>query len=244
LGGYFLFLGYLREKRVNKTTTANPVGTGFYPVGSDFISDRTVTVGFRWHVKCHPTGDVETAAYKMSPYAFLWNGAANRLSPCRKIGNMDRTYPSRKYTRLKDKSLYSKTGNATHIIIGTHDKVPYFRDAESANAFCRILIEAAKQGGNPVYAYCIMPDHVHFLSAPSPERDLITLVKQIKGRFVSDCRKKGRTVRLQRGFYDHILRREEDVREAARYIIANPVRAGISRKMGEYPFAGSLEFNL
>ncbi|MEW2970339.1 transposase, partial [Pseudomonas aeruginosa] len=31
------------------------------------------------------------------------------------------------------------------------------------------------------------------------------------------------------------LRKDEDVRVAARYIIANPIRAGLVRKAGEYP---------
>jgi putative transposase len=39
----------------------------------------------------------------------------------------------------------------------------------------------------------------------------------------------------QRGFYDHALRKDEDVLKLARYIVANPIRAGIINKIGDYP---------
>jgi len=39
----------------------------------------------------------------------------------------------------------------------------------------------------------------------------------------------------QRGFYDHAHRYEEDMRDIARYIIANPMRLGLVKSAGEYP---------
>jgi len=39
-----------------------------------------------------------------------------------------------------------------------------------------------------------------------------------------------------RGFHDHALRRDEDIRAAARYIIANPLRAKLVGQTGDYPY--------
>ena len=39
----------------------------------------------------------------------------------------------------------------------------------------------------------------------------------------------------QDGYHDHALRQEEDLRAVARYIIANPVRAGLVERIGDYP---------
>ncbi|MFO1311380.1 MAG: hypothetical protein U1F41_04875 [Burkholderiales bacterium] len=55
---------------------------------------------------------------------------------------------------------------------------------------------------------------------------------------------KGRTSRSiggggglwQRGFHDHALRREEDIVDVARYVVANPLRAGLVGRIGDYPF--------
>jgi len=39
----------------------------------------------------------------------------------------------------------------------------------------------------------------------------------------------------QRGFHDHAVRREEDLQALARYVVANPVRAGLVQRTGLYP---------
>ena len=39
----------------------------------------------------------------------------------------------------------------------------------------------------------------------------------------------------QDGFHDRALRREEDLVAAARYVVANPLRAGLVQKLGDYP---------
>jgi REP element-mobilizing transposase RayT len=58
---------------------------------------------------------------------------------------------------------------------------------------------------------------------------------------------KGRSARLinqhrgfsaavwQKGYFDRALRWEEDLKVAARYIIANPLRAGLVDQIGDYP---------
>jgi putative transposase len=39
----------------------------------------------------------------------------------------------------------------------------------------------------------------------------------------------------QKGFHDHAVRGTEDMRTLARYVVANPVRAGLVRSVREYP---------
>ena len=39
----------------------------------------------------------------------------------------------------------------------------------------------------------------------------------------------------QPGYFDRALRAEEDVRRVARYIVANPLRAGLCERIGDYP---------
>jgi hypothetical protein len=43
----------------------------------------------------------------------------------------------------------------------------------------------------------------------------------------------------QKGFFDRIVRREEDLPGELRYIASNPVRGGIVSDWREYPFLGS-----
>ena len=39
----------------------------------------------------------------------------------------------------------------------------------------------------------------------------------------------------QAAFHDHALRKEENLHEIARYIVANPLRAGLVSSLAEYP---------
>lgn len=39
----------------------------------------------------------------------------------------------------------------------------------------------------------------------------------------------------QKGFHDHAVRKEEDLPALARYVVANPVRAGLVQRVGQYP---------
>ncbi|HDS1651373.1 TPA: hypothetical protein UL921_001486 [Stenotrophomonas maltophilia] len=43
----------------------------------------------------------------------------------------------------------------------------------------------------------------------------------------------------QPGYYDHALRSDECLHTQARYIAANPVRAGLATRIAEYPYAWS-----
>ncbi|MEO7253669.1 MAG: transposase, partial [Casimicrobium sp.] len=40
----------------------------------------------------------------------------------------------------------------------------------------------------------------------------------------------------QDGFHDRALRRDEDLLTIARYVVANPLRAGLVQRLGDYPF--------
>ena len=157
---------------------------------------------------------------------------------------MNKSLPKRKYPRLQDKDIYSHDGTIVHVIIGTSDKRPYFSDSNLAEKFCNVLIDISKEKDVKIHAYCIMPDHIHLLLEASKKTSIIEFLKRIKGRFATLCRKSGKIVHLQRSFYDHILRRDEDVYNVAKYIIENPVRAGIEKAYGKYPFAGSLVYEL
>ena len=82
-----------------------------------------------------------------------------------------------------------------------------------------------------------MPDHLHWLVQPCEGTSLDGLmrtVKTVSSRRIN--RKLNRTGRLwQPGYHDHALRREEDLIATARYVVANPLRAGLVQNIGEYP---------
>ncbi len=153
---------------------------------------------------------------------------------------MSTPLPVRKHPRLDNKALYCHPGTVVHVVIGTKNKSACLAEPAAAAGFCKVLKDVARENEVLVHAYCVMPDHVHLLVEAAAGMGVIEFVKRVKGRFATWCRKNGRQIALQPSFYDHVLRRNEDLETVCRYIIGNPVRAGIETEYGVYPFAGSL----
>jgi REP element-mobilizing transposase RayT len=82
-----------------------------------------------------------------------------------------------------------------------------------------------------------MPDHLHWLLQVNATRSLsesVCVVKSAAARQVNALR--GNLSRVwQRGFYDRAVREEDHLVDIARYIIANPLRAGLVRSIRDYP---------
>ena len=81
-----------------------------------------------------------------------------------------------------------------------------------------------------------MPDHLHWLLVLC-ESDLPTVMRHVKSlsaRSVNAYLARSGPV-WQEGYHDHAIRAGEDLREVARYVIANPVRAGLVPRVGDYP---------
>ena len=78
----------------------------------------------------------------------------------------------------------------------------------------------------------IMPDHVHLvLSFPIMEKKVQTIVSKWK-----EWTAKTLKINWQRDFFEQRLRNDESFREKADYILANPVRAGLVERPGDWPY--------
>ena len=83
-----------------------------------------------------------------------------------------------------------------------------------------------------------MPDHFHGLIQLGDAENLSNVVKQAKGRTALLInRQRLRSGNLwMNGFHDHAIRKDEDLLSVARYMLLNPVRAGVAKRCGAYPF--------
>ena len=88
-----------------------------------------------------------------------------------------------------------------------------------------------------ILAYCLMPDHAHLLvEGMSATSDLRRFAKMAKQRSGGVHRRRCGQRLWQEGYFERVLRDRDDVRSIARYIIENPLRAGLSN----YPYVGPL----
>ncbi|WP_137823726.1 transposase [Pseudomonas sp. D(2018)] len=136
------------------------------------------------------------------------------------------------------KGRVSRAGQIYHITTTTEDRRPLFRDFQCARITVAELRRLHEQNVVNSLAWVLMPDHLHWLVQLNGPIGLATVIKVFKGR---SSRQLGLHMETggavwQPGFHDHALRREDDIRKVARYIVANPLRAGLVERIGDYPF--------
>jgi REP element-mobilizing transposase RayT len=114
----------------------------------------------------------------------------------------------------------------------TVDRIRIFGAFWFAVAAARKLMALQKEGHGDLLAWVIMPDHVHVLMMPGRATisESMRLFKGLTARAIASGGL------WQRGFHDYAMRREEDLVAAARYVVANPLRAGLVRSLRDYPF--------
>jgi REP element-mobilizing transposase RayT len=95
---------------------------------------------------------------------------------------------------------------------------------------------AEQEGAVRSWAWVIMPDHFHWL-IELKDSTLSTLMRRAKSRSAHSInRMLGRQGKVwQMGYHDRALRAEKDIKSVARYIVANPLRAGLVGRVGDYP---------
>jgi putative transposase len=111
----------------------------------------------------------------------------------------------------------------------TSNRLQIFADFNNARSLIKILKAESMRGSCSTLAFVIMPDHFHWLIQLGFD-DLSVIVGRVKSLM---ARTVGKPI-WQKGFHDHGLRTEEDLRAIARYIIMNPVRAGLADRPGLY----------
>jgi len=104
-------------------------------------------------------------------------------------------------------------------------------------AASRLLAESSAWTGADLLAWVLMPDHWHGVVALR-QAELSDVVGKLKGRSARLLRRELAVPdRIWgRGFHDRALRKEDDLVAMARYVVLNPVRAGLVGSVREYPF--------
>ena len=119
----------------------------------------------------------------------------------------------------------------------TRDRHPLFADFTAARLLVCELRRLHEDRDVISLAWVVMPDHLHWLIQLNEHWPLSRVVKTLKARSALTINhylcQYGSL--WQRAYYDRAARKDEDVRQIARYIVANPLRAGLVRDIGGYP---------
>ena len=117
------------------------------------------------------------------------------------------------------------------LTLVSKDRSAAFGNFSAARQVVKTMHQASVASVAETLAFVVMPDHVHWLLRLLGTVSLGEAVRLFKAKVSLVL---GYSA-WQRGFHDHALRRDEDLVSVARYIVANSVRAGLVRRIGDYP---------
>jgi putative transposase len=125
----------------------------------------------------------------------------------------------------------------------TRNRLPSFCDEDFCTGVAAQIQPFFASRDFSVTAYCLMPDHVHLLLEGTTDaadlREAVRVWKQVVGYA---WKQRANTHLWQIGFHDHILRERDDTRAVVRYLLNNPVRAGLVRDAAHYRWSGSSRY--
>jgi REP-associated tyrosine transposase len=122
-------------------------------------------------------------------------------------------------------------------IVFTNDII--FKDFENK------LIFEMKKYESSAHIYLFMPDHLHMIiSGNNYDSILINAVKSFKQKTGYYFSQQNSYFKWQKDYYDHIIRDEKDLGNQIMYILLNPVRKGFVSNWKDYPYKGSMIYDL
>ncbi len=132
------------------------------------------------------------------------------------------------------KGRYSRPGGIYLITFVTVARETLFTDLATARL---VITSMMRSKSAETLCFVVMPDHVHWLMQLQPHGELSSAIRAVKSASARRInRHLGRNGSIwQHGYHDHALRREENIRATARYIVANPLRAGLVKSVRHYP---------
>jgi putative transposase len=149
--------------------------------------------------------------------------------------------------------IISRDSPCFYLTSVAKDRLPVFRKDEIKTITCAALNEARGSGGFALYAYVLMPDHLHVITdSARSSSDTLRFINGIIGRRVIDYLKQHgyqsslkklqqevKAQRYQYSLWDHhpnvrLLMTESMLMERVHYTHQNPVRAGLVSRAEEY----------
>lgn len=140
--------------------------------------------------------------------------------------------------RALRRARVSIPGQTYLVTFTTHQRVDLFSNSENASCMARSLHGLSLWKDTQLLAWVVMPDHLHVLVTLGTAESLSSVVQKLKSNTARALNARNHLVGQvwAPAFHDRALRKDEDLGDVARYLVLNPVRAGLVRRVGDYPF--------
>jgi putative transposase len=103
-----------------------------------------------------------------------------------------------------------------------------------------LLAEWSSRQGVEIWAYCLMPNHIHLVATPQDERGLTGAVGEAHRRYTRAINfREGWRGYLWQGRFASVVLDGPHLLAAVRYVEQNPVRAKMCAQAWEYPWSSA-----
>ncbi|MEG3790637.1 transposase [Lysobacter sp. CCNWLW3] len=128
------------------------------------------------------------------------------------------------------------------VTFTTERRRPSFCDESLCATMVDALLDRRLWTRSRLLAWVLMPDHWHGLVELGPWETLPDLVRQLKTNTSRRLRAVDPSLSVvwASGYHDRALRCQESLIDAARYVVLNPVRAGLVRRVRDYRYWGAV----
>jgi len=131
-------------------------------------------------------------------------------------------------------------GVAHHVTQrGNRRQTVFFSDDDYA-AYKSLLAEGCAAAGVDIWAYCLMPNHVHLILTPSDGDGLRAALSEAHRRYSRRVNfREGWRGYLWQGRFASAPMDEDHLMAAARYVELNPVRARLAAQPEDWPWSSA-----
>ena len=131
-------------------------------------------------------------------------------------------------------------GYPHHITQRGNDRRTVFTEADDYLRYREWLNRTARKFGLDVWAWCLMPDHVHVIGVPTTVEALSRTFNTVHMQYAQHHnRTKNASGHLWQGRYFSCVLDEAHVYAAIRYVEMNPVRGGLVTSAQDYPWSSA-----
>lgn len=127
-----------------------------------------------------------------------------------------------------------------HITQRGNRRQPTFFTQRDYEAYLDLMANSCLNHDVEIWAYCLMPNHIHLIAVPSSETSLRSAVAEAHRRYTNMINvAKGWQGYLWQGRFSSFVMDEPHLISAARYIELNPVRAGLVDRPEQYQWSSA-----
>jgi len=127
-----------------------------------------------------------------------------------------------------------------HVVQRGNRRQPVFFSTADYKVYLRLMAAWCGQKRVDVWAYCLMPNHVHLVAVPENRHGLAQAMGEAHRRYTLrvNQRENWRGYLWQGRFSSYPLD-EQYLLAAVRYVETNPVRAGLAKRPWQYPWSSA-----